>query len=92
MKLDIVFQVRCGSNLILPNVKRNVTKESIHMPVIRRRVLKSLGYDNREMLTAARENMEKTLISYKDCRKIAMKINVQVTLPHHLKNSDSTME
>lgn len=58
LKLDIFLRVRHGSILIIRNIEWKVTKENIHIPMIGRRVLESLGSDNSEMLMAARDNYE----------------------------------
>lgn len=53
--MNVFLQIRHASSLILRNVSWKITEEEIPSPIIGRRVLESLGCDNREMLLAARE-------------------------------------
>lgn len=53
--MDVFLQIRHGSSLILRNVNWTITKEELPSPILGRTVLKSLGCDNLDMLTAARD-------------------------------------
>lgn len=55
VKLNVFLQIRHGTRLVLRNIQWKVTKEDITLPIIGRKVLESLGCDNREMLMAARD-------------------------------------
>lgn len=55
VKLDVLLRVRQVSNLVLRNVQWKVTKEHIHIPILSRRVLESLGCENCEMLMGTRD-------------------------------------
>lgn len=52
--MDVYLRTRNGSGRILRNIEWNITKESIANPIIGRRVLESLGCNNREMFPAAK--------------------------------------
>lgn len=52
---DRFLKVRLCSSIILRNMKWRVSKEDIAVSVVERTVLKSLDYDNGEMLVAARD-------------------------------------
>lgn len=53
--MDVFLKIRHGSSLILRKINWKITNEDIPSPIIGRRVLESLGCDNREMLMAARD-------------------------------------
>lgn len=57
VKSDVFLQIRHGTSLVLRNITWRVTKEQIKTPIIGRRVLESLGCDNRAMLLAARDRL-----------------------------------
>lgn len=57
-KLDIYLKIRHAPNSILRNIKWMVTEEQNSTPIIRRSVLESLDFDNREMLLAHRDRYE----------------------------------
>lgn len=48
--LDIYLKVRHGSNLTLPDITCSIPQEELNSPNIGRRVLESIGCDNRIML------------------------------------------
>lgn len=53
--MDVYLKIRHGSSLVLRNIEWKVARENIAIPIIGRRVLESIGCDNREMLMAARD-------------------------------------
>lgn len=57
VKLDVYLHTRHGTSLILHNIIWKVSKEELRTPIIGRRVLESLGCDNREMLMVARDKL-----------------------------------
>lgn len=66
--MDVFLSIRHGTSLILRNIVWKVTEEDFKLPILGRRVLESLGSDNREILSAARDkfrdniDIEKRLI------------------------------
>lgn len=55
IRVDIFLRIRQRSRLILRNIVWKVSTENDQIPIIGRRVLESLGYENREMLLAAKD-------------------------------------
>lgn len=53
-KLDVFLRIRRDANLIIPKIEWKVSTEAKSILIIERRVLESLGCDNRKMVMAAR--------------------------------------